>query len=500
MDKAEPKGKEQNVKRIFHPDAETAGKVDRKKLKAAAYCRVSTKSEGQHTSYQTQVSVFEDYIKANPDWEFVGIYADDGITAKRVTERKDFLRMIEDCEDGLIDLIITKSISRFSRNTLDALTYIRHMKDIGVRIIFQKENIDTGAAYSEMLLTVLTAFAQEESRSLGENVRRGIQMRHKMGQPRWVNILGYTKDDENEYIIVPEEAAIVHRIFDQYEIGTTPPVIAAGLEADGIPSRFGMHWDDSVIRAVIKNEKYAGDVMMQKNYTPGMPGAKQERNLGQRPTYYVKDHHKPIISRKQFDRCNRIMSMKICHGGDGRFRYPFGDYVRCPYCGQILSSRKTQIQERETVYCCEGDGSCRDFVISKALVLKAVLTAYREVDLDAVRAVAGGKDHKLAKQANVLLAFKEKHPEMDTIEYYWLDELVEKIIFGRHERTEAEIAAGEEDDRTITLAWRCGIKTTVPSGVNRDSRLPRHRAELWEGYLLRYPDKFPELLEEETWK
>ena len=193
------------------------------KIRVAAYCRVSTDSDEQQMSFDTQVEVYKEKIKADPDWVLAGIYADDGISGTGVARRTDFLRMINDARAGKIDRIITKSISRFARNTLECIQYVRELKALGVTILFEKENIDTGGAFSEMLLTVMAAFAQEESRSLSENIKWGVRKRYEEGTDRGVQIFGYMKNEETgeTYIINKKEAGIVQGIFDMYERGSS---------------------------------------------------------------------------------------------------------------------------------------------------------------------------------------------------------------------------------------------------------------------------------------
>lgn len=206
------------------------------KLRVAAYCRVSTDSDEQATSYKAQVEHYTEYIKKNPEWEFAGIYADDGISGTNTKNREEFNRMIEDCEAGTIDMIITKSISRFARNTLDCLKYIRQLKEKNIPVFFEKEAINTMDAKGEALLTIMASLAQQESQSLSQNVKLGLQFRYQNGQVQ-VNhnrFLGYTKDEEGNLVIDPEQAEVVKRIYREYLEGYSMDKIAAGLEADGI--------------------------------------------------------------------------------------------------------------------------------------------------------------------------------------------------------------------------------------------------------------------------
>lgn len=209
---------------------------EKPKLRVAAYCRVSTDSDEQATSYDTQIEHYTAYIQGHPDWELAGIYADDGITGTSTKKREEFNRMIDDCMADNIDMIITKSISRFARNTLDCLKYIRQLKDKSIQVFFEKENINTMDSKGEVMLTIMASLAQQESQSLSQNVKLGLQYRYQQGeiQVNCARFLGYTKDEDKRLMIVPEEAEIVKRIYREYLEGSSMLKIARGLEADGI--------------------------------------------------------------------------------------------------------------------------------------------------------------------------------------------------------------------------------------------------------------------------
>ena len=202
-----------------------SGSGDGSPLRVAAYCRVSTDTEEQSTSFNGQVNAYTSLINSNPEWTLAEIYADDGISGTSAQKRPKFMQMIQDCEAGKIDLILTKSISRFARNTLECLSYVRHLNSLGTHIIFENNGIDTRANYSEMLLTILAAFAQEESRSISENTKWGIRKRFEVGEARWSRIYGYDKG----YVVNPQEAAVVQKIFNLYEHGMSTNEIGAWL-------------------------------------------------------------------------------------------------------------------------------------------------------------------------------------------------------------------------------------------------------------------------------
>ena len=236
-----------------------AGQDEKPKLRVAAYCRVSTDSDEQATSYEAQVEHYTEYIQKNPDWVLAGIYADDGISGTNTKKRTEFNRMIDACMDGEIDMVITKSISRFARNTLDCLKYIRQLKDRSIPVYFEKESINTMDAKGEVLITIMASLAQQESQSLSQNVKLGLQFRYQNGQVQ-VNhnrFLGYTKDAEGNLVIDPEQAEVVKRIYREYLDGYSMDKIAAGLEADGILTGAGKtKWHTSTINKILRNEKH----------------------------------------------------------------------------------------------------------------------------------------------------------------------------------------------------------------------------------------------------
>lgn len=288
------------------PAKRKIGNTNRKKdtkpkLRVAAYCRVSTDSNEQATSYEAQVEHYTEYIKRNPDWEFAGIYADDGISGTNTKNREEFNRLIKDCEAGTIDMVITKSISRFARNTLDCLKYIRRLKEKNIPVFFEKESINTMDAKGEVLITIMASLAQQESQSLSQNVKLGLQFRYQNGQVQ-INhnrFLGYTKDENGNLVIDPEQAEVVKRIYREYLNGYSMDKIAFGLEADGILTGAGKKkWWTSTINKILRNEKYMGDALLQKTYTTDFLNKTRVKNNGIVPQYYVEDDHEAIIPKE----------------------------------------------------------------------------------------------------------------------------------------------------------------------------------------------------------
>lgn len=315
------------------------------KKKVCAYCRVSTDTDEQLSSYEAQVTYYEEYIIKRPDWEFAGIYADEGITGTNTKNRTDFNRMIEDCLTGRIDLVITKSISRFARNTLDCLKYVRMLKDKGVAVFFEKENIDTMDSKGEVLLTILSSLAQDESRSISENSRWGIARRFQQGKVR-VNhkkFTGFDKDENGELVIDEAEAGIVRRIFAEYLAGKGCKAIAKGLEADSVLTVTGrMKWHESTIKKMLQNEKYAGDALLQKTVTTDFLTHKRVVNDGHVQQYYVENSHPAIVPKETFQAVQAEIERRgKLQGGDkdrSRYtnKYPFSGKIFCSGCGAPL--------------------------------------------------------------------------------------------------------------------------------------------------------------------
>ena len=275
----------------------------KRKLQVAAYCRVSTEEEEQQSSYEAQCSYYTDKIMTNPEWTMAGIFADEGITGTSTKKRDNFNRMIRKCKKGNINLILTKSISRFARNTLDTIKYTRMLRAMGIGIYFEKENINTLDMDSEMLITMLGAFAQAESESISRNVAWGKRQAIREGKV-YVNfnqLYGYYLQEDRTPGIKQQEAEVVKFIFGQYMLGDSTRMIARKLDEDGIPTRSGkVRWEPATIKSILKNEKYCGDVLAQKTFKECVIGGKVQKNTGQLPQVLVQNNHPAIISRELF--------------------------------------------------------------------------------------------------------------------------------------------------------------------------------------------------------
>lgn len=283
------------------------------KKRVAAYCRVSTDSEEQLNSYEAQKSYYTQKIEESSDWEMAEIYADEGISGTSMKKRTEFKKMITACKRGHIDLIITKSLSRFARNTVDCLETVRLLKANGIGVYFEKENINTLTESSEFLITLFSGFAQAESESLSKNIAWGKQKSAEAGKVdfQYKKMLGYRKGVDGQPEIVPEEAEIIRRIYRRYLAGCSLGQIKQELEQDNIPTAQKVErWSSAVIHNILTNEKYMGDALLQKTYITDCITKKVKKNMGERPMYYVENNHPAIIPRETFDQVQKEMTRR----------------------------------------------------------------------------------------------------------------------------------------------------------------------------------------------
>ena len=322
-------------------------RASKRQLRVAAYCRVSTDDEEQLTSYEAQKNYYTDKIMTNKEWTMAGIFADEGITGTSARKRPEFLRMIRQCKQGKIDIVLTKSISRFARNTVDCLNYVRALKELGIAVIFEKENMNTLEIDSEILITMLGAFAQSESESISANVRWGIRQAMKEGKAtiQYKYLYGYRKGDDGKPEIIPDQAEVVRKIYDLFLSGTPVRGIQEYLNANSVPNINGEpKWARSAIDSILTNEKYCGDVLLQKTYIDDCINKKVKKNTGQLPMYLVQNHHEWIISRETFDAAQAELarrsagkspSKKNAPTGRSRYssKYALSDRLYCGECG-----------------------------------------------------------------------------------------------------------------------------------------------------------------------
>lgn len=325
-----------------------------KQLRVAAYCRVSTKEEEQASSYEAQCEYYTDKIMSNKEWTMAGIFADEGITGTSTKKRTEFLRMIRQCKQKKIDLILTKSIQRFARNTLDCINYTRILRQLGIGVLFEKENINSLPPDSEFMITMYGAMAQSESESISSNIRRGRQMHAKVGTLKipchW--LYGYKKDADGKFCIVPEQAEVVREIYERYKDGASLRNLKDWLEGNQIKTVLGTaDWSISVIKGILTNEKYCGDVLLQKTFCTDVISKKIVKNVGQMAQYYMPDHHEAIVSREQYNAVKAEMARRSAlrspskEAVTGRScytsKYALSDRLFCGECG-TLYRRKTR--------------------------------------------------------------------------------------------------------------------------------------------------------------
>ena len=332
---------------ICIPAKPEAVRASKRQLRVAAYCRVSTDDEEQLTSYEAQKNYYTDKIMTNKEWTMAGIFADEGITGTSARKRPEFLRMIRQCKQGKIDIVLTKSISRFARNTVDCLNYVRALKELGIAVIFEKENMNTLEVDSEILITMLGAFAQSESESISANVRWGIRQAMKEGKAtiQYKYLYGYRKGDDGKPEIIPDQAEVVRKIYDLFLSGTPVRGIQEYLNANSVPNINGeSKWARSAIDSILTNEKYCGDVLLQKTYIDDCINKKVKKNTGQLPMYLVQNHHEGIISHETFDAAQAELarrsagkspSKKNAPTGRSRYssKYALSDRLYCGECG-----------------------------------------------------------------------------------------------------------------------------------------------------------------------
>ena len=323
--------------------------VDKEKYhqkRVAAYCRVSTDSEEQLTSYQNQVRVYTEMIAANKEWEFAGLYADEGISGTRADKRPEFQRMIRDCHNGKIDYIITKSVSRFARNTVECLEYVRSLKAQGIGIFFEEQNIDTLKNESELYLVIYAGFAQSESESISKHITWTYRKKFEEGKVsfQYKNFLGYRKGADSQPEVVPEEAAIVERIYEMFLAGQPVKVIAQTLQAEKIEILGkNLSFSKNMIMNILRNEKYCGDCILQKTVTVDCISKTRKVNQGEAPMYIVENNHPAIISREVFNRAQEELirrqalqakSDKTSITATGKYsKYALTEVLQCAECG-----------------------------------------------------------------------------------------------------------------------------------------------------------------------
>ena len=336
-------------------------KDEYRRLRVAAYCRVSTDEEDQLNSLETQMQYYTSKIAENPNWTMVGIYADEGITGTRADKRDKFMKLMRDCQKGKVDYILTKSTSRFARNTVDSLTWIRKLRAIGIGVYFEEQNLDSSKVENETLIGFFSVMAQSESESISGNVKWGIHKRMRNGTYAvQFNMLGYKRGDDGEPYIVPEEAEIVREVFNRFLDGASLGQLKDFLENKKVLTRRGKsEWSISVIRGMLSNEKYVGDILYQKTYRTDCISKKVKVNRGEMTRYLVSNNHAPIIDRDTFNLVqaelsrrtskNKKMDSAITEQGKYSGKYALSELLICGSCGSSYR-RNSKVANGKTTY------------------------------------------------------------------------------------------------------------------------------------------------------
>lgn len=370
-----------------------------RKRRVAGYARVSTDHEDQTTSYEAQVDYYTNYIKSRDDWEFVAIYTDEGISATNTKKREGFKTMIADALAGKIDLIVTKSVSRFARNTVDSLTTVRKLKDEGIEIYFEKENIWTLDSKGELLITIMSSLAQEESRSISENVTWGQRKRFADGKVSFAysRVLGLDKGPDGTIVVNTEQAETVRLIFSLFLEGMSPYSIAAELTKRGIKTPGGKDvWNQQTVRRMLSNEKYKGDALLQKEFTVDFLNKKMKKNEGEVPQYYVEGNHEAIIPPAVFD----LVQAELEKRRSGSSRYSgvsvFSNKIKCADCGGWFGSKiwHSTDRYRRVIYRCNRkykEKHCETSHVTEDEIKAAFVSAYNQLVSEKAEIIANAQ-------------------------------------------------------------------------------------------------------------
>lgn len=448
--------------------------VKERKIRVAAYTRVSTKSEEQLLSLEIQKEHYESYINANSSWEYAGLYYDEGISGTKIEKREGLLALLKDCEDGKIDRVITKSISRFSRNTTDCLEMVRKLTNLKVFLFFEKENIDTEHMSSELMLSILSSIAESESKSISQNSKWSIKNRFKAG----TFIISYPpygyENKDGKMNIVPKEADIVKEIFTMTINGMGTHLIARELNNRSIPSKKGAKWHGSTVRGILQNEKYTGDAIFQKTYTDD--NYNRHINYGEENMYLYKNHHEPIISHEIFDKVAEVIKQrgreKSIEKGTGKYqsRYVFSGKIYCGECGATFKRRQHYKPSGDYVaWCCNrhitDKNACsmmyiRDEDIKTAFLrmIRKLQTVHDQVLKPFVMSLKGTNNKQRLKQVLTLEEQIEKNAEQTTV-------LINLMSSGY---IEPEVFHAENNQLTLEADRLARNKQLIVKSINGD--------------------------------
>ena len=442
----------------------TTGEIIKGNLRVCAYARVSTEKEEQLNSYNSQLKYYEEKIKSNSDWLYVGIYADEGITGTLDYKRDGFMKMMQDASQNKFDMIITKSILRFGRNTVDTLKYVRALKEKGIAIYFEEERINTLEISGEIMLTVLSAMAQQESENISSHVKLGLQMKLKRGELIGYNgCLGYVYDKESKQISVNyEEAEIVRYIFERYCQGVGCTTIAKELTGMKYTTPTGKKkWHESTIIGILKNEKYKGDVLQGKTYTTDPISHRRVVNMGEENMYYMQEHHEPIISERMFNQVQEILQKRGGVRGSGRRKgnfsrkYPFSSRLYCGFCGSLLTRRNWHSGTKNSItvwHCMEfvkhGKENCPHCkAIKESIIEEAFTQSYK-------------LQHYKKRKQNYKIKLIKDNEIMPNFDKDVFELMIEKVIIGEKD------SKGKINPRVITFILKSGNEIKCEEDIN----------------------------------
>lgn len=394
--------------------------VQRKRV--AAYARVSSGKDAMLHSLSAQISYYNSYIGSRGDWQLAGIYADEALTGTKA-DRPEFQRMLADCREGKIDMVITKSITRFARNTVTLLEAVRELKLLGVDVYFEKESIHTLSADGELMLTSLASFAQEESRSVSENQKWRIRRMFEQGRPNTGRMLGYRLVD-GVLQIIPEEAAVVKMIFADYLAGMGKIAIAKKLDRLGVPPMRGNVWHKSTIMRILRNEKYTGDMLLQKTFNPDYMSKKSVENRGELPQYYVENSHEPIIDKETFrqvqqEMCRRAKAIGMVEKSS--IVYSFTSLIRCGLCGKFYRRKIANAGSKyaKAVWICgtfneRGKSACPSRQIPEDILIEKTAVVLNKAEFDHDTLSAYLTEIVVSAPDQLTYVFKDDHTEVIT--------------------------------------------------------------------------------------
>ncbi len=476
-----------------------------RKRRVAGYARVSTDKDEQFTSYEAQIDYYTQYIKNNPEWEYVTVYTDEGLSGLNAKKREGFNRMVEDALAGKIDLIVTKSVSRFARNTVDSLVTVRKLKEKGVEVYFEKEQIFTLDSKGELLITIMSSLAQEESRSISENVTWGQRKRFSDGKVSlpYSQFLGYERGQDGIPQIVEEEAVLVRRIYELFMNGKTACAIAKQLTTEGVPTPAGKaKWQVSTIESILSNEKYRGSAKLQKRFTVDFLTKTMKSNEGEIPQYWVEHSHEPIIKPDEWDAVQLEFARRKALGRSYSGNNVFASRVVCGDCGGFYGSKvwNSTSKYRRTIWQCnakfKGEHKCTTPHLDEEQIKTRFLAAFGALlgskdalleNCEQVRvmytdcAAIDAELAELLREIDVIAELTRKCIEENAASVQDQDEYLARYngYVERYDAAKEKIEALEQE-RTLRLARADAFETFIRTVRDMDTVPAEFDDKLWQ--------------------